>query len=90
MLLKVLPNQLGMDAEMASSSYSWEERLREGKFEFVVNGISLSIVCALGLLTNIVCLVVMNKRALKKGPGSKINALLLGLAGVDIVVLLCR
>ena len=59
-------------------------------FEFAVQGISITSVCILGLLANLICLFVMSRPAMKKGHCSSVNALLSSMAGVDMVVLICR
>ena len=57
-------------------------------FEFIVHGILISSVCVIGFLTNVICLLVMCRKALNRGRGSSVNVVLTSMAGVDIVVLM--
>ena len=60
------------------------------KIEFIVQGVMITCVCGLGLLANVICMFVMSRPALKKGRCASVNALLTSMAGVDIIVLICR
>ena len=59
-------------------------------FEFIVQGILITCVCGLGLLANAICIIVMNRPALKKGRCASVSALLTAMAGVDVILLICR
>ena len=59
-------------------------------FEFIVQGILITCVCGLGLLANVICIIVMNRPALKKGRCASVSALLIAMAGVDVILLICR
>ena len=59
-------------------------------FEFIVQGILITCVCGLGLLANAICIIVMNRPALKKGRCASVSALLIAMAGVDVILLICR
>ena len=58
--------------------------------KFIVEGVMIAICCGFGLLANIICMFVMNRPALKKGRCASVNALLMSMAGVDMIVLVTR
>ena len=58
--------------------------------KFVVEGVMIAICCGLGMLANVICMFVMSRPALKKGRCASVNALLMSMAGVDIIVLVTR
>ena len=81
-------NKLLLNARM--QEFGQLDEFKPQYFEFVVQGISLTTVCILGLCANCICLIVMSRPALKKGQCSSVNALLTSMAAVDIIVLFCR
>ena len=58
--------------------------------KFVVEGVMITICCGFGMLANSICMFVMSRPTLKKGRCASVNALLLSMAGVDIIVLITR
>ena len=58
--------------------------------KFVVEGVMIATCCGFGMLANIICMFVMSRPALKKGRCASVNALLMSMAGVDIIVLITR
>ena len=58
--------------------------------KFIVEGVMIATCCGLGMLANVICMFVMNRPALKKGRCASVNALLMSMAGVDIIVLVTR
>ena len=58
--------------------------------KFVVEGVMIATCCGFGMLANVICMFVMSRPALKKGRCASVNALLMSMAGVDIIVLVTR
>ena len=58
--------------------------------KFIVEGVMIATCCGFGMLANIICMFVMSRPALKKGRCASVNALLMSMAGVDIIVLVTR
>ena len=58
--------------------------------KFIVEGVMIATCCAFGMLANVICMFVMSRPALKKGRCASVNALLMSMAGVDIIVLVTR
>ena len=58
--------------------------------KFIVEGVMIATCCGLGMLANVICMIVMSRPALKKGRCASVNALLMSMAGVDIIVLVTR
>ena len=58
--------------------------------KFVVEGGMIATCCGFGMLANIICMFVMSRPSLKKGRCASVNALLMSMAGVDIIVLVTR
>ena len=55
--------------------------------EFIIHGVLITVVCCVGLLANVICLLVMSRPALRRGRGSSVNVVLTSMAAVDIIVL---
>ena len=58
--------------------------------KFIVEGVMIAVCCGFGMLANVICMFVMSRPALKKGRCASVNALLMSMAGVDIIVLISR
>ena len=58
--------------------------------KFIVEGVMIALCCGFGMLANIICMFVMSRPTLKKGRCASVNALLISMAGVDIIVLITR
>ena len=58
--------------------------------KFIVEGVMIATCCGFGMLANIICMFIMSRPALKKGRCASVNALLMSMAGVDIIVLVTR
>ena len=58
--------------------------------KFIVEGVMIATCCGFGMLANIICMCIMSRPALKKGRCASVNALLMSMAGVDIIVLVTR
>ena len=58
--------------------------------KFIVEGVMIATCCAFGMLANVICMFIMSRPALKKGRCASVNALLMSMAGVDIIVLVTR
>ena len=58
--------------------------------KFIVEGVMIALCSGFGMLTNFICMFVMNRPTLKKGRCASVNALLMSMAGVDIILLLTR
>ena len=58
--------------------------------KFIVEGVMIASCSGFGMLTNFICMFVMNRPTLKKGRCASVNALLMSMAGVDIILLLTR
>ena len=61
--------------------------VQEVRNEFIIHGVLITLVCCVGLVANVVCLLVMSRPTLRRGRGSSVNIVLTGMAAVDIVVL---
>ena len=58
--------------------------------KFIVEGVMIATCCGFGMLANIICMFIMSRPALKKSRCASVNALLMSMAGVDIIVLVTR
>ena len=58
--------------------------------KFIIEGVMIATCCGFGMLANIICMFIMSRPALKKGRCASVNALLMSMAGVDIIVLITR
>ena len=58
--------------------------------KFIVEGVMIAVCCGFGMLANVICMFVMSRPALKKGRCASVNALLMSMAGVDVIVLISR
>ena len=58
--------------------------------KFIIEGVMIATCCGFGMLANIICILIMSRPALKKGRCASVNALLMSMAGVDIIVLITR